>query len=310
MKKGKQEIYPEIFDDLSHVFSWMKRKTGDLLQGRKYVFTTQDFLDLAQSIRYSNWMAARFGDKKWYKMSINAAFGPVKNPKIQSRIIPLNAPVNKSKNAILPYKLIDDFIDSAGFIIILDMCLCRKGMECKDYPIDFGCLMLGEGARVMLKNGHGREATAKEAKAHVRKAAKHGLVPFAAHAKIEEQAMGIPVALRNNFIEICLCCPCCCLAMKNIKYYPAEIHKHNFINVGFVAKAQPGCKGCNKCVDICPADAIKVNGNKVWVQEDICIGCGVCQNVCKHDAISLVQIGKAKGELLDYFDGRLHLDMS
>ncbi len=309
MKKKKTELYPELFDDLLHVFSWMKRKTKDLVQGRGYVFNQQDFLDLAPGIRYGNWMAERYADKKWYKMLVESSFGPVHAPKIRSRVIPLNVPVNKSKNAILPYKLIDDFIDKAGFLIILDRCLCRQGMECKDYPIDFGCIMLGEGARTMLEGGHGREVTAKEAKEHVRKAEKYGLVPFAAHAKMEEQVMGIPEDLHHKFIEICLCCPCCCLAMKNLKYYTPDVHKHNFINVGFVAKAKPGCKGCNQCVDICPAGAIKVNGNKVWVKEDICIGCGVCQGACKHDAISLVQVGKPKGDLMDYFDG-LQLDLS
>ena len=57
------------------------------------------------------------------------------------------------------------------------------------------------------------------------------------------------------------------------------------------------------------ADAIKKNGNKVWVQEDICVGCGLCQHACEHDAIRLVQIGKPMGELADYFDG-LRLDVS
>ena len=74
--------------------------------------------------------------------------------------------------------------------------------------------------------------------------------------------------------------------------------------------AEGNCTSCNQCVDACPAGAIKINGNKVWVKEDICIGCGVCQNACKFDAIKLVQIGKPKGDLLDYFDGRLSLDLS
>ena len=304
-----KEQYPGYHEDLVSIFKWTGRKIKDLLLGRKYVFNRQDFLDLAKGIRFGNWLMTRYGYNKYYQMFLDSNFGPVEKPKVRSRVIPISAEVKKSKNAILPYKLIDDFIDSAGFKMILDDCLCRRGMECKDYPIEFGCIMLGEGARVMLESGHGREVTSKEAKKHVREAEKHGLTPIAAHAKFEEQTMGVPRELRHKFIELCFCCPCCCIAMKNLKYYSPDIHKHNFINVGFVAKALPECKGCKKCVSACSAEAIKVNGNKVWVNEDKCIGCGVCQYACEFDAIKLVQIGKAKGALMDYFGG-LELDLS
>jgi ferredoxin len=308
--KEKLEVYPGARQDMARLAKWLGRKIRERLQGREYVMNREDFRDLARGIRLSNWLMPLLAEKKWYQRYLEAVFGPLERPKIQSRVIPLNAPVKKSKNAVIPYQLIDDFLDQTGFKMILDECLCRRGMECRDYPIDFGCIMLGEGARTMLENGHGREVTAAEAKAHVRKAQEHGLVVFAAHAKGEEQMMGIPKALHGNFIELCFCCPCCCVAMKNLKYYTADIHQHNFINVGFVAKALPDCKGCNTCVNRCAAGAIQVNGNKVWVKEDICIGCGVCQNVCRHDAIRLVQIGRPKGALLDYFDGQLQLDLS
>lgn len=305
----RKEKYPGYHQDLRQIFHWFVRKARDRLRGRAYVFTRQDFLDLSRVIRYSNWMIAHHGHRTWYRWILEQTFGPVDNPKIQSRVIPLNATVERSKNAVLPYQLIDDFIDGAGFKIILDECLCRRGEGCTGYPVDFGCLMLGEGARTLLKGGHGREVTAREAKEHVRKAEQHGLVPFAAHAKAEVMTMGIPEEQHHRFIELCFCCPCCCLAMKNLRYYPPDIHKHNFINVAFAAKALPACKGCRRCVSACPTDAIRVNGDKVWVREDRCIGCGLCQYTCEFDGIRLVQVRNPKGGLLDYFDGRLHLDL-
>jgi len=304
-----KESYPGSRQDVERILLWSIRKARDWLQGREYSFTRQDFLDLSRVIRYSNWMLAHHAHRAWYQRILNLAFGPVDHPKIQSRVIPLNAKVGRSRNAVVPHQLIDDFIDSAGFKVILDECLCRRGEACTRYPIDLGCIMLGEGARTLLQGGHGREVTSREAKEHVRRAERVGLVPFAAHAKAEVMAMGIPKAKHHQFIELCFCCPCCCLALKNIKYYPPEIHKHNFINVAFAAKALPACKGCRRCVSACPTDAIQINGNKVWVREDLCIGCGVCQYACEFGGIELVQIRPPKGDLLDYFDGRLRLDL-
>ncbi len=46
------------------------------------------------------------------------------------------------------------------------------------------------------------------------------------------------------------------------------------------------CVGCDKCVFICPYNAIKAEpiSSPTVVMED-CVGCGACQLVCPHDAI-------------------------
>lgn len=48
------------------------------------------------------------------------------------------------------------------------------------------------------------------------------------------------------------------------------------------------CVGCDKCVFICPYDAIKVDAfsSPRVIQED-CVGCGACQLVCPHHAIQV-----------------------
>ncbi len=48
------------------------------------------------------------------------------------------------------------------------------------------------------------------------------------------------------------------------------------------------CVGCDKCVFICPYDAIKVDAfsSPKVVLED-CVGCGACQLVCPHHAIQV-----------------------
>ena len=47
------------------------------------------------------------------------------------------------------------------------------------------------------------------------------------------------------------------------------------------------CTGCESCVEECPSEAIKVNGEIAVVDEETCIDCGVCVDACPTEAISL-----------------------
>ena len=47
------------------------------------------------------------------------------------------------------------------------------------------------------------------------------------------------------------------------------------------------CTGCGSCVDACPVDALKLDGDKAVVDEDTCIDCGTCVDECPVEAISL-----------------------
>ncbi|GAG04528.1 unnamed protein product [marine sediment metagenome] len=49
------------------------------------------------------------------------------------------------------------------------------------------------------------------------------------------------------------------------------------------------CTGCRICEDICPANAIKVNGLAV-VQLELCSGCWLCIAECPNKAISLQKV--------------------
>jgi len=48
------------------------------------------------------------------------------------------------------------------------------------------------------------------------------------------------------------------------------------------------CTGCGICEDVCPANAIKVNGQAV-VQPELCTGCRLCVSECPNNAIILTQ---------------------
>ena len=47
------------------------------------------------------------------------------------------------------------------------------------------------------------------------------------------------------------------------------------------------CAGHQKCVRVCPTDAITVNDWKAEINEELCLGCGVCVTVCPERAITL-----------------------
>jgi len=49
------------------------------------------------------------------------------------------------------------------------------------------------------------------------------------------------------------------------------------------------CVGCGLCTDVCPTDAISVNG-KAEIDHKKCTGCGACVDECSQDAISLTEI--------------------
>jgi predicted Fe-Mo cluster-binding NifX family protein/ferredoxin len=48
------------------------------------------------------------------------------------------------------------------------------------------------------------------------------------------------------------------------------------------------CAGCGICEDVCPVNAIKVNGQAI-VQTELCTGCGLCVGECPNNAIILTQ---------------------
>lgn len=47
------------------------------------------------------------------------------------------------------------------------------------------------------------------------------------------------------------------------------------------------CTGCGACVDICPVDALKLEGDKTVVDPETCIDCGSCVDECPVEAITL-----------------------
>jgi diguanylate cyclase (GGDEF)-like protein len=46
------------------------------------------------------------------------------------------------------------------------------------------------------------------------------------------------------------------------------------------------CVACLACVRVCPADAVAVEEQRVWIVDEACTRCGLCLPACPHDAIT------------------------
>ena len=145
------------------------------------------------------------------------------------------------------------------YIAGMDTCLCREANQCKDYPVDVACLFLGEPAKTVVKHGLGRFFTYEEACARVDEAARHGLMGQAVWIEVEQMLWGVRNDEMDRFLEICFCCPCCCIAMRLARNAtPAE--RHRFHPSGWTAVPdRTKCIGCGACSEGphgCPVEAI------------------------------------------------------
>ena len=224
----------------------------------------------------------------------------------QSHIVPINQDISyKSdrKNMIIPINLVRRAIEDSSYRILMNRCICRDGFHCTHFPRDLGCIMLGEACRNMVARGVARYATVEECQAQLDRGADLGLVAICAWAEFETIVKGIPEEHHKNYFEICLCCNCCCLGMRNYKTILQNAHmKTVFQSIGWRARGTDDCVACGKCAEVCPTNAIQVNTDGILVNHS-CIGCGLCATRCPKQAIVLEEIVPMKEHILDYFWG-------
>ncbi len=224
----------------------------------------------------------------------------------QSHIVPINRNIaydSSRQNIIMPIDKIRRVIEDSSYRILMNRCICRDGFECTHFPRDLGCIMLGEACRNMVARGVARYATVEECQAQLDQAAERGLVAICAWAEFETIAKGIPEEEHRDYFEICLCCPCCCLGMRNYdKIFQSPHMRKVFQSVGWRARGTDACVGCGVCAEPCPVDAIEVKTDRILVDES-CIGCGLCAFRCPQDAIVMEETVPMKEHLLDHFWG-------
>jgi len=197
--------------------------------------------------------------------------------------LPINQDIEGAGEIALPLEVLDRLIEKASHRVIVNFCGCRLAMGCRDYPIDIGCLMMGESA-LQIPAKSRREVDVEEAKQHVRKAIQAGLIPVTGKARLDNDIFMIPD--EGKLLTVCLCCECCCITRFS-RYAPAEVldRMHRPVE-GLTIEVTDDCIGCGACVSKCYIDAIRLEGDRAVIG-DLCRVCGRCAMHCPQHAIQL-----------------------
>ena len=183
---------------------------------------------------------------------------------------------------ILDWERASQVIQSASAIGV-SLCACRhKAMhlgEACDAPLEV-CLTLNAPAETMARNGIARLIETREAMALLETCKEAGLAQTADN-------------VQRNLAYMCNCCGCCCAMMNAIRRYDL---RNAVVTSNWIMEVdRDACKGCGRCVEACPIDAIALekrdepeSKRTVAVRdESLCLGCGVCYTACKNGAISM-----------------------
>ena len=203
---------------------------------------------------------------------------------VAQKTIQIGKKLDRPEEAALPSEIVHHFIEKANYHWIMNFCICRDAAKCKDYPIEYGCLFMGEAAEG-INPKLGRRVSKEEAHEHVKRCREAGLVHLIGRNKLDTSWLGISPG--DKLLTVCNCCPCCCL-WKMLPDIKPEIGRKITKMPGVNVRVTDACVGCGVCVDedICFVEAITMVDGKAVISAE-CRGCARCVEVCPNDAIEL-----------------------
>lgn len=166
---------------------------------------------------------------------------------------------------------------------VVDFCICRRSGKCHSYPIDLGCIFLGEAA-TKISSHVGHRVTKKEALEHAKRCREAGLIHLIGRHKVD--ALWLNVGPGDRLLTICNCCPCCC-GWRVLPDFAVEIGSKVTKMPGITVLVTNTCVGCGTCENVCFINAIGVVDSRAVIS-DQCRGCGHCADVCPQKAIEIV----------------------
>lgn len=197
--------------------------------------------------------------------------------------IPVNADIEADPGVVLPYEIIEHFIDKACYHVVMNECPCRSVANCHVTTKDFGCLFMGKGAKEISPE-LSRRVDKEEAKQHLHEAMEYKLMPTMGRFIFDAALLGIRDHM--HLMTVCFCCPCCCIG--NITpTFPEWTHDLYHSIEGVRMEITDDCTGCGKCIDVCLSKQIAIVDGKKVIGEH-CKVCGMCANVCPQGAMKVV----------------------
>jgi ferredoxin len=213
--------------------------------------------------------------------------------------------IDRPGETVLPSRVVEHFVERASVHWIMDFCLCRAAERCRDYPIDLGCLFLGEAA-LGINPKLGRRVTKDEALAHVRRCRQEGLVHLVGRNKLD--AVWLGVGPGHRLLTVCNCCPCCCL-WGVLPYVTPRIGGKIASMPGVKVSVNGRCVGCGACTKgVCFVDGIQLEDGRAVIG-DACKACGRCIDVCPQGAIDLsIEDGRFVDDAVAHIAALVDLD--
>ena len=200
--------------------------------------------------------------------------------------IPVNEELETAGSSYLPREIVTELIRRSSHRAIINKCVCRLEQGCVEHPIDYGCTLLGDGAKEISPN-IARHVSVDEAIGHLDRTLSDGLIPLVGRAPIDNFLYG--VSFKGRLLTICHCCRCCCTIMKSGKYLPEAIHE-SLVPLGGIKLItdHDKCNLCGKCVQECFMGALAICNGMLVRDELRCKACGVCVSVCKDNAVRVI----------------------
>jgi NAD-dependent dihydropyrimidine dehydrogenase PreA subunit len=194
------------------------------------------------------------------------------------------------QSRITPWEDARQIIREADFHAVT-MCFCRhkkahEGKACRQgAPVEDICMVLGEGARFLVRRGMAEQRSADEMLAILDRARELGLTHITDN-------------IRERPSFLCNCCRCCCELLAGVQMGFSD----GIAKTPFLAEVDPErCDYCGACLSACNAKCIglaelarPLPKQQRWAQVDssVCLGCGACLPACERDALRLVPRAK------------------
>ena len=198
------------------------------------------------------------------------------------RYVPATPSIDPNTHAVFPFEMMEEVIRKVQVIAVVH-CPCRvtahliRKKRC-DHALE-NCIKYDDLAEYLISKEIGREITRTEALGILRRSEEAGLVHMVDNA-------------REGIKHTCNCCGCCCWSVGTIrrKRIPRDVLMATY----FLRETdKEKCTGCGQCVDICPVQVIKMEGDFPVVDLEWCIGCGVCAVPCPTSAVRLIRKSNA-----------------